>query len=238
MSKQDQPIKPSAVSKTRSASLDVQAFVEEARALPSAGPQAAIKGRIIFALDATLSRQPTWDIACQLQAEMFEAVRQIGGLEVQLTYFRGFGECKASRWASDAQVLKKLMTGIRCQGGQTQISKVLVNARCEQERGKVNALVFIGDAMEENADLLAQKAGELGLCGVPIFVFQEGRDKGVERVFRELARLSNGAYARFDQSSAAELAALLRAVAVFATGGLKALEASSDRLLLPQIKGR
>ena len=57
----------------------------------------AAAGRLIFALDATMSRQPTWDIACKLQGEMFETARALGGLDVQLVYFRGFGECRASR---------------------------------------------------------------------------------------------------------------------------------------------
>src|SRR6516165_9316393 len=60
-------------------------------------------GRLIFALDATASRQPTWDTACQLQAEMFREVSGIGPLDVQLVYYRGpvglpEGECRASRW--------------------------------------------------------------------------------------------------------------------------------------------
>src|SRR5690554_7803252 len=87
------------------------------------------KGRLLFALDATMSRQPTWDLACQLQGEMFETVARTGGLDVQLIYFRGFGECRASRWVSDARALAKLMTGIDCRGGHTQISKILSHAR-------------------------------------------------------------------------------------------------------------
>ena len=130
------------------------------------------------------------------------------------------------------------MGRIRCQGGRTQIKKVFANARREHKRQAIDALVFIGDAMEENVDVLCYKAGELGMLGVPLFIFQEGRDATVERAFREFARLTKGAYARFDQSSAEELASLLRSVAVYATGGLKALEASGERLLLEQMSGR
>src|SRR5690554_1404849 len=87
------------------------------------------RGRLLFALDATMSRQPTWDLACQLQAEMFEAVADSGGLNVQLIYFRGFGECRASKWVADPRALANLMTGIECRGGHTQISKVFSHAR-------------------------------------------------------------------------------------------------------------
>jgi len=223
---------------TTSSSLDVAAFVERARALATHRVKDKGNGRIIFSLDATLSRQPTWDIACDLQAEMFKVVQSSGNLEVQLNYYRGFGECRSSKWVRDSDGLRDFMGRIHCQGGRTQIGKVFVNARREQKRQAVDALIFIGDAMEEDVDILCAKAGELGLLGVPLFVFQEGHSKAVERAFREFARLTRGAYGRFDQSSAGELAALLRAVAVYATGGLSALERSRDKLLLPQMKGR
>jgi hypothetical protein len=196
------------------------------------------RGRLIFALDATMSRQPTWDTALRLQAEMFEEAGKVGTLDVQLVYFRGFDECRASRWVSNTKGLRDLMTGIDCRGGQTQIGKVLSHARRETRKGKVNVLVFVGDALEEPIDDVAAKAGELGLLGVKLFIFQEGRDPEVERGFRDLARLSRGAYARFDPNAAGELAKLLRAAAIYAAGGLKALQKSGQAapLLLEQLR--
>ena len=215
---------------------DIDAFLRQARTLAPAGEG---RGRLIFALDATMSRQPTWDTACRLQAEMFEEAGKVGRLDVQLVYFRGFDECRASRWVGDARALRELMTGIDCRGGHTQIGKVLAHARRETEKRKVAALVYVGDALEEPIDGLAAKAGELGLLGLRAFVFQEGRDPLVERGFREVARLTGGAYARFDANAAGELAALLRAVAAYAAGGLKALQTSGgagSRLLLGQLR--
>jgi len=219
-----------------SARSEIDAFLAKARTLAPAGEG---RGRLIFALDATMSRQPTWDTACRLQAEMFEEAGKVGRLDIQLVYFRGFNECRASRFVGDARSLRDLMTGIDCRGGHTQIGKVLAHARRETEKQKVAALVYVGDALEEPIDGLAAKAGELGLLGLRAFVFQEGRDPLVERGFREIARLTGGAYARFDASAAGELAALLRAVAAYAAGGLKALEKSGGaggRLLLGQLK--
>ena len=222
--------------KPRSDSSAIDAFVSRARALaPSANA-----GRLILALDATMSRQPTWDLACSLQGEMFDAVAKAGGLSVQLAYFRGLGEFQASAFVARADALKQLMTAIDCRGGYTQIGKVLAHALTESKRGKVGALVYIGDAMEEHADELAAKAGKLGLRGVPVFVFQEGRDGVAERTFKEIARVSKGAWFRFDRNSAATLARLLSAVAVFASGGLKALEARGrpeDRLMIASLRG-
>lgn len=221
----------------RATGSDVAAFIEKVNALGAATAETGRRGRLLFALDATMSRQPTWDLACKLQGEMFEAVAG-QPLQVQLLYFRGLGECRASRWVNDAASLARLMTGIECRGGNTQIGKVFSHARAEHSRQKINALVYVGDAMEEGVDGLAQKAGELGLLGCPIFIFQEGRDPVVERAFREFARVSKGAYARFDTNAPRELAALLRAVAAFATGGRPALrlqQSAGARLLLEQL---
>ena len=118
------------------------------------------RGRLIFAIDATMSRQPTWDLALGLQADMFRAVKEVGGLDVQLVYFRGFGETRASKWVSDPEALAGLMTRVSCQGGYTQIRKVLTHARRETEQRKVSAVVYVGDCMEEDIDELSQAGGD------------------------------------------------------------------------------
>jgi hypothetical protein len=197
------------------------------------------RGRLIFGLDATASRQPTWDTACQLQAEMFREATAVGGLELQLVYYRGLGECRSSRWIADSAQLAKTMSQIVCNAGQTQIEKILIHTQKETKLLRVSALVFVGDAMEENPDTLAREAGELGRLGVPAFMFQEGHDRDVERVFHRIARLTHGAYCRFDPGAARQLAELLRAVAVYAAGGMTALAARRDAgavKLLSQMK--
>jgi len=207
---------------------EIDAFLERVRTIERTAPTGS-RGRLIFALDATMSRQPTWDTACKLQSEMFLEAQAIGGLDVQLVYFRGMNECRASRWVSEPAALAALMEQIDCRGGHTQIRKVLVHGRHETEKAKVQALVYVGDAMEEAVDDLCARAGELGLHGVPAFVFQEGNDPEVERAFREIARLTRGAYCRFNAGAAHELRELLRAVAAYAAGGMKALGDLSTR---------
>ncbi len=222
---------------------DVAAFIAKMKALaPVAGPG---RGRLIFAMDATMSRQPTWDMALGLQSEMFAAVKDVGGLDVQLMFFRGLGECKSSRWVSDPGQLVDLMQRVSCQGGLTQLERVITAARDEASKGKVNAFVYIGDAMEENIDGVCARAGELALLGVPAFMFQEGHDASTQTAFKEIARLTRGAHCRFDAGAAKQLKALLTAVAVYAAGGRKALLALSQgaagsgaRLLLTQMQPR
>jgi hypothetical protein len=205
--------------------------------LDSLAEKHASSGRLIFALDATASRQPAWDQACQLQADMFRAAIGVGGLEMQLVYYRGpNGECKASGWTTDSKRLALVMSRITCEGGYTQIEKVLRHTRHENEKSKIAALCFVGDAMEEKPDALCGAAGLLR--DVPVFMFQEGDDAQVEKTFREIARLTRGAYAKFDPGAADQLRDLLKAVATFATGGIQALEGKTGatRLLLEQLK--
>src|ERR1700752_473875 len=222
-----------------STSDEIAAFVAKARAM---SPHAdGARGRLVFALDATMSRQPTWDMACTLQADMFREAASVGSLDIRLVYYRGLNECRATGWISDSAQLARLMSKIDCQGGNTQIGKVLSETRREAVASSVRALVFVGDAMEESVDELRAKAGELGLLKVPAFMFQEGHDADAERAFREIARLTGGAWCRFDLGAAAQLRELLRAAAAYAAGGREALmrrgrDASSAAALLGQMK--
>jgi hypothetical protein len=207
---------------------EVDAFLAKVKTL-APSTQSGTRGRLIFALDATMSRQPTWDNACHLQADMFREAAAIGGLDVQLVYYRGLAECRASHWVSQAERLAALMERIDCRGGHTQIGKILAHAKRETRGKQVQALVFVGDAMEEKLDDLCHSAGELGLLSVPAFMFQEGDDPVTEQAFREIARLTRGAYCRFHPGAAGELAELLRAAAAYAAGGMRALADLSAR---------
>ena len=209
------------VPRTTSTSADIAAFVAKARAVSPLAPGA--RARLVFALDATMSRQPTWDMACDLQADMFSEAAAIGNLDIRLVYYRGASECRASNWISDAAKLAALMRKIDCRGGHTQIGRMLGDVRSQAVAAGVRAVVFVGDAMEENADDLCSKAGELGLLKVPVFLFQEGNDPVAEQTFREIARLTGGAWCRFDPGAAAQLRELLRAAAAYAAGGREAL---------------
>ena len=216
---------------------DIDVFLDAAARLPARSESG--RGRLIFALDATMSRQATWDMAQSVQGRMFATAAAHGGLDVQLVYYRGFSECKASRFVAGGQSLASLMTKIGVGAGQTQIEKVLSHVLDETRNTPVRALVFVGDAMEESLDVLAGLAAEIGLLGVKAFLFQEGRDSVAEQAFRKIALLTGGAYATFDLSSPERLVALLTAAAAYAAGGRRALEfearargaAAADHLL-------
>ncbi|MBI5163947.1 MAG: VWA domain-containing protein [Magnetospirillum sp.] len=181
------------------------------------------RGRLMFAMDATASREATWRQAQAIHAAMFEETARLGGLDVQLVYYRGLDECRHGPWTGAADRLLGQLSRVACRGGETQIGRVLAHAIAETRARKVDALVFVGDCLEEDIDVLCRQAGELGLLGTPLFLFHEGEDAAAARGFAQMAKVSGGACCRFDASSAGQLRALLSAVAVFAAGGRKAL---------------
>lgn len=207
---------------------EIDAFLRQVAAAPVPVSAGGV-GRLIFALDATGSRQQTWDRACHLQAEMFAETTALGGLALQMCYFRGFGEFEATPWLTDGQALIRRMTAVSCLSGKTQIARVLRHAIAEASKTKINALVYVGDCLEEDTDVLGELAGRLSLLGVPAFLFQEGEAPNAKRAFQDIARLTRGAYMSFDASSAKTLRELLKAVSIYAAGGRKALAHYADQ---------
>lgn len=207
----------------RSSGSEVEAFLTKVAAAPAPQPEPGRKGRLLFALDATASRQPTWAQASKLQMEMFSVAASLGGLEMQVAFYRGFGEFRATPWLTDGDDLLRRMKKVSCIGGHTQIARVLRHALNQTRERKVAGLVFVGDCLEENPDELCHIAGQMGLNGLPAFMFHEGDDMAAYNVFQQVAKLSGGACCRFDANSPKQLHDLLSAVAVFAAGGRKAL---------------
>ncbi|MEO9522176.1 VWA domain-containing protein [Marinobacter alexandrii] len=218
--------------RTKSDKQSIEQFIHQVQKLPKGG---GVKGRLIFALDATASREATWDEACHLQSELFLAAQDLGGLAIQLCYYRGFREFKATGFVTETGQLLGLMNGVSCLGGRTQISRVLAHAVNETRTQPVKAVVFIGDCCEEPVDELCHTAGELGMLRTPVFMFHEGDDAHARAVFQQVSKLSGGAYAPFDRNSPQMLKDLMAAVAVYASGGAKALEDFSSRSS-PEVK--
>lgn len=198
------------------------AFANEVGKLP-ANRVAGGRGRLLFAMDATASREPTWDHACTIQGEMFVAADALSGLDVRLAFYRGFDEFKVSKWTSDGRALARLMSAVGCLAGRTQIARMLRYAGEQRRESRLDAVVFVGDCCEEDVDAVGHEAAQLGLLGLPVFVFQEGDDRTASRLFPQIAKLTRGAYCKFDRSSPDQLRRLLGAVAAYAAGGRAAL---------------
>lgn len=158
---------------------------------------------------------------------MFRETAPIGRLSVQLVFFRGESECRASKWVTSGDQLTHLMNHIECETGPTQITRVLSHALREAEKAPLQAVIYIGDCMEEEIDELAAMAGKLGELGTPLFVFHEGDDRKAEKAFRLMALRSGGKYFKFgiETAHAIELLANdLNAVERLAMGDTEALK--------------
>jgi hypothetical protein len=202
---------------------DIDAFLQAVEKAPPRQPGTK-RGRLIFAMDATASRQRTWDRAMALCTDMFTHTRGIGELDVQLAFYRGYDECRSSKWLNSADKLVAMMRKVSCMAGHTQIHRVLKHGLAECREEQVQALVFIGDCVEESIDRRGDLAGQSRVLGLPIFIFQEGYDMEASFAFKQIAKLSGGAHCRFDESSASQLGDLLNAVAAYAAGGKEALQ--------------
>ena len=188
-------------------------------------PPALPRGRLIFAIDATASREATWTLARERQADMFRKTAPIGRLEVKLVAYGG-DWCRKSPWKSSGDEIARIMNTITCDGGFTQIERVLDYVLREHATAPVQAVTFIGDACEEELDVLAGKAHKLGATGVPLYMFQEGRDPAVRNIFRLLALKSGGEYFEFDPEKPRAVELLseqLNTVARLVVGDVEAL---------------
>ena len=205
-------------------SRDVERFLDQARRVSAPAPDASTaRGRLLFCMDATASREPTWDQASRIQGDMFVAAERLGGLAVRLAFYRGFDEFKVSKWAASGVELARLMSRVDCLAGHTQIARSLAFAAEEASTNRLHAMVLVGDAFEEDIDSIGPGAGRLGLLAVPVFAFQEGNDPTASRAFQQIARLSGGRHCVFDSASPDELRRLLGAVAAYAAGGAAAM---------------
>lgn len=227
--------------KSVSTTTEIANFLKQSAVLPLS--PANKHGRLLFALDATASREPTWDSASHIQCHMFSNTQALGALCVQLCYYFGYKQFKYTPWLEDSKRLTAVMGEVSCMGGATQISRVLKHALAETRAQRVQALVFIGDCIEEPIDQLCGLAGQLKLHGTPVFVFHEGNDLSAANGFRQIARLSGGAYAPFNLASVGVLEALLSAAAAFSIGGADALQHLPEsqlkyaKLLEQQLRG-
>ena len=198
------------------------ALIDQFLAKAETAPPPAHK-QLVFAIDATASRERSWDAAIRDQAAMFQAAARLGGLEVQLVYYRGIEELKATGWFAHSAPLVNAMTKVMCRGGPTQIGRVLKHVADEHARQPVAAAVLVGDTCEEPPEAIHVCALALGRLKIPVYAFLEGQCPVGRQAFGWIADLTKGAVLPFDVSSAGRLRELLGAVAAYVTGGIEAL---------------
>jgi hypothetical protein len=190
------------------------------------------KGRLIFGLDLTGSREHSLKQARIATAAMFDSIKALGAVAVKLVYYRG-SECRASGWQDDPAVLAQAMRRLSCKTGYTQIARVLRLALDEHE--PVCGAVFVGDHCEDDPGELRNLAQALGGKSMPLFVFHECADhddRSIEAgpVFKRMAELSGGVYVEFKADSGAALREMLSSVGALAAAGVDGV----NRLPVPQ----
>lgn len=199
--------------------------------------------RLLFAMDATASREACWNVAKEITGAMFEAVP--GELDVALAYHSGGLLQQMTEFSSQAKAFLDKVQSVRCSAGSTALNQILDKAT--QTIG-LKAFIYIGDCFEENPTLAVELAEQLKLKGVRCFIFHDvssqlqGYDtKAARKVFEQIAKITGGALLPFDEKSPALVRELLAAISIYATGGIKALEQTTKllpaaRLLLEQMQ--
>lgn len=205
--------------------------------------QSESRPRLLFTMDATASREPSWNVAKEITGAMFEAVP--GALDVALAYHGGGRLQEITPFSASAKAFLDKLHMVQCRAGCTALNKIL-NAAIDIPRLK--ALIYVGDCFEESTIEAVELAQQLKLKGVRCFMFHDtssgnqGYDvKTARTIFEQIAQITGGALLPFDENSPGMVKALLEAIAIFASLGIKALEQKTKylpaaRLLLDQMK--
>ncbi len=171
---------------------------------------------------------------------MFDAASETSELSLQLCYFRGIATFHASPWLATANGLRRELAEVYCEGGVTQLKRLLEHCLAQYpDSASLKAIIFVGDAVEEDTNVLNDLAVRCRLAKRPLYIFQEGSDAAASSTFASMAALSGGAHFALGDDSADQLRRLLQSVIRLATGGRKALESSShesDKLLLKKLE--
>lgn len=185
-----------------------------------------VRARLLFAFDATASREWAWEGSKKVTDALFEVLP--GKLDVALAVHGGSRVHTYTRYFTEAGRLRDRAARIRCETGETRLLDIL--ARVTQETPAAEVVVYIGDAFEESKPKASRLADRLKAQGTRVIILQDGCDGETADVFANIAARSGGALLPFDLSSLERLRELLGAVAVLAVGGEKLLEAKRETL--------
>src|SRR5580658_5305311 len=177
--------------------------------------------RLVFAVDATASREPAWKAARQVTDALVKALP--GELDVALAVHGGSRVHTFTAFTNDAATLRDRAAGVSCEAGLTRLLPIL-SASLKQP--SVRVIVYIGDVFEENLSHGRNLADSLGQRGTKLIVLHDTADPSARRdaeLFWDLAKRTGGCVLPFDASAPGRLRDILSAVAVYAVGGEKLL---------------
>jgi hypothetical protein len=177
--------------------------------------------RLIFAVDATASREQAWAAARQVTDTLVKALP--GELDVALAVHGGSRVHTFTAFTNNAATLRDRAAGVTCEAGLTRLLPIL---SASVRRPAIRVVVYIGDVFEESLPEGRRLADAMGEQGTKLIVLHDTADPAARRdaeMFWDLARRTGGCVLPFDASASSRLRDLLSAVAVYAVGGEKLL---------------
>jgi len=193
----------------------------------------ARRPRLVFAVDATASREATWRSAQKITARMFGVIPD--ALDVALAVHGGDDVHTFTEFSADVDVFRKQAAAVRCETGTTRLCEIMARTL---DAGGVRVMSYIGDAFEEDADEVLELADRFRLRGIQAVMLSDDADPEALAVFRQIAERTGGAVLDFRTGDTVLMGELLAGVATLAIGGRKLLEAqhtAGARLLLTNL---
>ena len=201
------------------------------------GEKQAVPGnpRVLLVL-ANHARSPGWNRAKVLQSQMFDAAAG-NGLEMKFAFYGpddagGVRRCRiTTRWITDPDDMVRVMDRAECNCGcYVYIRDALGQAVKENEDRPMRAMIIVGDAFHDDPDGLdeaAISANRLRRAGTRLFLIQQGDDPITARGLQYLAKVSGGAYFRFDpRTQEQQFSEMWEAISAYAAGGEEAVKAT------------
>src|SRR5262249_45195432 len=112
---------------------------------PPAETSTPSRPRLVFAVDATASREPAWAAARQVTDALVKALP--GELDVALAVHGGARVHTFTEFTNNPATLRDRAAGISCIAGMTRLLPILATSL---KRQAVRVIVYIGDVFEEN----------------------------------------------------------------------------------------
>ncbi|MSP01441.1 MAG: hypothetical protein EXR07_10400 [Acetobacteraceae bacterium] len=193
---------------------------------PPAETGIAPRPRLVFAVDATASREPAWAAARQVTDALVKALP--GALDVALAVHGGGHVHTFTAFTNDAATLRDRAAGVTCISGMTRLLPILSTSL---KHPAVRVVVYIGDVFEESVAQGRRIADAMGARGTKLFVLHDTSNRDARRdaeIFWDLAKRTGGCVLPFDANAPGRLRELLAAVAVYAVGGEQLLRERDD----------
>lgn len=194
---------------------------------------AARRPRLVFAVDATASREAAWASAKKITDRMFGVIPN--ALDVALAVHGGDDLHTFTTFSADVDAFRKQAAAVDCESGVTRLCDIMARTL---DAGGVRVMSYIGDAFEEDADEALKLADRFRLRGIQAVMLSDGAEGKPLEVFRQIAERTGGAVLDFRAGDAALMGELLAGVATLAIGGRRLLEAqhtAGARLLLTHL---